>query len=404
MNQISNTTGNRFFFFLYLLLLLLMSYAVQDFRTSANTLVRVGVRSGVHLTLFAIMTTFGLYYAFTCWREFIFSPVKTALWLIAGWIATACIYQGTYDWNAAIHFGLSCLWILQYHFFSYYLRRFPEALTQVKACMSMMFLFYVFSAVYAMFFIHAHLTKVGVDRLAVVNLVYNVLVFVPWLSLLDSRKLRIAGLGIVLLVVLCSMKRGAIIVYPLMLSTWMLVEAHVRRKGLMRPVLGILFLLILFVSGLAVADQFSNGFLSQRFSAKQLADGSGRADSFSLAFKHISEWSIDEFILGTGKGFFSHNDWFEFLFSYGFIGVMLYAALFISLAGRMWQLVKSSSPYAPAVAMVFVYMSVVGLFGAVYFVHSTLYVMAFLGAVEGLMFNDQRNSAESRAHIRGVVQ
>lgn len=372
--------------------------------TSANTFVKVGARNGVHLTLFAMMSMFGLYYLFTSWREFIFSSVKTALWLTAGWIAIAYIYHGVYEWNAAIHFGLSCLWVLQYHFFSYYLRRSPEALSQVKVCMAIMFMFYVFSAVYAMFFIHAHLTKVGVDRLAVVNLAYNVIVFVPWLSLLESKKLKLLGFGVVLLVVLGSMKRGAIIVFPLMLITSMFVEAIIKKKGLMRPILGVVLLLIIFVTGMAVADQVSNGFLSQRFSSKQLADGSGRAGSFNLAFKQISEWSIDEFMLGTGKGFFSHNDWFEFLFSYGFIGVMLYAFLFLALAGRVWQLVKSSSPYAPAVAMVFVYMSVVGLFGAVYFVHSTLYVMAFLGTVEGLMFNDLRNSGELRTQIQGVVQ
>jgi hypothetical protein len=83
---------------------------------------------------------------------------------------------------------------------------------------------------------------------------------------------------------------------------------------------------------------------------------------------------------------------------------MLYAVLLFSLAGRVWQLVRNSSPYATAVAMVLVYISVVGLFGAVYFVHSTLYLMAFLGAVEGLMFNDlQMKASEEQSYLRGIT-
>lgn len=376
--------NNEFYFVLYVLFFLLLVYAFFDFRTSANTFVRVGVRSSVHMTLFFIMSLTGLYFIFTSWKEIKISSFKTLLWLIAGWIATAIIYHGTFDWNAAIHLGLSCMWILIYHFFSYHIRRFPKSFTQVQICMGMMFAFYIFSAVYAMFFIHAHLVSVGEDRLAVVNLAYNAIVFVPYISLLESKKLRIIGYGIVLMVVLGSMKRGAIIVYPLMLIVWMLADNNVNKKGYLLPLFRIILMLIIFVAGLIVADHFSDGFLSQRFSSKQLLDGSGRAGAFDLALKQMSGWTLDDFVLGTGQGFFSHNDWFEFLYRYGIIGVLLYFSLLTSLAGQVWQLINRSSRYAPSVAMVFVYFIMVGMFGAVYFVHSTLYIMAFLGVVEGL--------------------
>jgi len=361
--------------------------------TSANTSVRIGNRFGVHATLISIVTVLGTYYIFTSLRAVIISPVKFSLWIITLWIAISTVYHSNYDWNTAIHFGLSCLWILIYHFFSYYLRRYPEAIAQVRFNIGVMFCFYVFSAVYAMVFIHAHLVKVGQDRLAVVNLVYSVMVFVPWLSILKNRKQRLIGIAIVLLVVLGSMKRGAIIAFPMMLSTWMLVEAAVERKNLLRPALKIIFSLLLFAVGLLVADQVSGGFLSDRFSARQLADGSGRAGAFSLAFKDLSEWSFAELMLGTGKGFFSHNDWFEFLYLYGIIGVILYASLFCSIFFRGWQLIRKSSQYAPAVAMTLVYTLLVGMFGAIYFVHSTLYLMALLGTVEALTANDNRRVA-----------
>lgn len=387
------------FYLMYMFFLLLVCYSVYDFMTSANISVRYGNRTGVHLSLIAMVVFFCTYYIFTFWRDYIFSPVKLSLWLIAGWSTISFVFHSKYDWSATIHLGLSFLWILIYHFFSHYLCNFPRAITQIKVGIAIMFLFYVFSAGYAMFFIHAHLAKVGVDRLAVVNLVYSVMVFVPWLSLVKNRKLRIFGIALVLLVVLGAMKRGAIIVLPLMLSTWMAIEAVVEKKNFVRPMLKIVFLFGLFAIGLFVADQFSNGFLSDRFSSKELADGSGRAGALIIAFKEISKWSFTEQLLGTGKGFFSHNDWLEFLYLHGLVGVILYAALFCALIVQVLHLIWRESPYAPGVAMVLVYISVVGMFGAIYFVHSTLYLMAFLGVVEGLKYNDLRNKQTSFSTI-----
>ncbi|MBN2731084.1 MAG: hypothetical protein JXR26_01520, partial [Balneolaceae bacterium] len=51
---------------------------------------------------------------------------------------------------------------------------------------------------------------------------------------------------------------------------------------------------------------------------------------------------------------------------------------------NLTRLVKRASPYAPAYAMAVTYMLVVGMFGGIYFVHSTLYVMAFFGVVKAL--------------------
>lgn len=93
-------------------------------------------------------------------------------------------------------------------------------------------------------------------------------------------------------------------------------------------------------------------------------------------------------MLGTGV----HNEWLEFLFSFGVIGVILYGLFFVALAWRVLQLIRMASPYASAYAMAVVYMLVVGMYGGIYFVHSTLYIMAFLGAVEGLAVRDLRTA------------
>jgi len=392
-------------------MVLILIYAIQDFQTSRNTTAVVGAsRVGVHLALFVMLMVLGIHYFLTTIRVGVSkSPVMIALWLITIWIALVNFIQNSISWGMAVHLGLSTLWILVYYFFCYYIRKFPDVIRQMKVCIGMLFCFYVFSAVYAMNAIHAYLVYQGQNRLAVVNMVYGVMVFMPWLTLLDKKK-YLFSLGIVFIVVLVSMKRGAVIAFPLMLSTSILVEAYVNKKGLIRPALKIIMALIIFFVGLLAADQFSNGFLSKRFSSKDLADGSGRVNLYQAGLEIISQRSFEDLMIGRGSGSSEkvvrtamrdevigasmHNEWIEFLFSFGVLGVMFYMLLFCTLVGKMLKLIKISSSYAPAYAMAIVYIFTVGMVGQIYFAHSTLYLMAFFGVAEGMMLNDAQRERE----------
>lgn len=384
------------YFFLYFVFLLILLYAVQDFRTSRNTGAEVGTgRGAVHVTLFIILIVLGMYYAVTTLGSRIVKfPVKVALWLITGWIAIVNLLQNASMWSVAVHLGLSVLWILTYHFFSYYLRYFPNAWPQMQVCIAIMFGFYVFSALYA-----AYIFQITYDRIIVVNLAYSVLVFLPWILLVARKRMRHLGICIVFFVVLVSMKRGAIIVFPLMLSTSMLVEAIVRKKWLGRVALKVIFWMALFFASLLIVNQWSKGFLTERFLPGQLAIGSGRVELYRVSIEEISQRSKWHLLIGYGSGSSVdylgtsvHNEWLEFLFNFGIIGVLFYALLFLALVRRVWQLIRRSSPYASVYAMAVVYMLTIGMFGQIYFAHPTFYIMAFYGIVEGLMLNDARNA------------
>ena len=369
---------------------MVLTYAVLDFRTSANTAIKAVARGGVHAALFSILFTYGIYYLFTFWKDNTFSPVKSTLWLVTVIVIVSDSVQSAYNWSAAIHIALSLLWLFLYHFFRNYLKSNPQAINQVVGIVGIFFLFYVFSALYATYFINAYMAQKGQDRLAVVNLVYSVIVFLPWIPLVKKRWIRTCAVCIVLLVVLVSMKRGAIIVFPLMLSTWMLVEAKVNKQNLFRPATKIISMMILFIAGLLVADILSNGFLSERFSTKELASGSGRSNMYSYVLKDAAERSFTDLLFGYGSGISHgvHNEWLEFLFTFGFIGVIAYVLLLSALFWEMRQLIKRSSPYSPAYAMAIVYMLVVGMYGGVFFVHSMLFVMTLFGTIQGLMLNN----------------
>lgn len=387
MKAYCKKTGKKqIYFSLYLTFFLILIYAIQDFLTSANTGARDMARQGVHIALLILLAHLTIYYIYTISHIGIAkSFVKQILWLLAIWITVVNLIQSTNIWNAMVHLGLSVLWVLVYHFFSYYLYRFPDAWCYTQTCIIIMFGFYVFSALHS-----TYLLRMTYNRIVAVNLAYNVIVFLPWILSFHKKWIRILGIGITFLTVLISMKRGAIIVLPVMLCVSLLVDAAIKKKRISNLIKIILIIMGFFVAFYAT-DQLTGGYLSRRFALESFMDGSGRALLYQNAIKDISERSMRDFFLGRGSGSSiwllgtaTHNDWLEFLFDFGIIGVIFYAALFITLFWKTIHLMRKRSPYASAYAMGVVYMLVVGMYGMIYFAHSTLYIIAFFGSIEGL--------------------
>jgi len=390
--------NRRFYIFLGFVFLLIMVYVLQDFQTSRNTTGRVDLyRGGVHLAMLAILMVLGMYYALTTTTGRILrSPIKTALWVIVGWIVVVNVLRNTIAWSMAVQLGLSVLWVLAYHLLSYFLRRYPKGWFQIQTSILFLCGFYVFAAFHAIYVI-----REIYNVIPVVNVAYNVLVFLPWLSLMEGKRIRWWGFAVVCFVVLVSMKRGAIIVLPLMLSAATLVEAIVRKKRLGQAAFKIILVMALLFAGLWIVNQWSGGFLTHRFSLEQLTGGSARIrfEMYGVILDDLSQRSLLDLFLGLGSGsvehllgMAAHNEWLEFLFNYGIIGVVFYVLLLLALVRRLLKLIRRSSRYAAGYAMALIYMLVVGMFGQIYFAHSTLYIMMFFGAVEGLMFNDVRKS------------
>lgn len=407
--MLTEPNKKRIYFFLYFFFALVLIYAIQDFQTGRNTVAVTGARGGVYAALFSVLAVLGSYYILTVWNIPL-SSLSIVLWLITFYVLIVDLLQVVNLWSAAVHLGLSVLWILVVHFFTNYLRCYPEALSQVLVCVGIMFLFYIFSFFYASYYIHSYLLQFGKDRLAVLNLSYGVIVFLPWIALIRTKVWRRLGFLVVLLVVLISMKRGAIVVLPLMMVAAMFVETAAEKKS-PGPFIGkVLLLLLFFIAGLAIADQWSGGFLSKRFSSEELASGSGRSHAYRFALQEYwQRHSPLDLLFGYGSGgslrFFGtgvHNEWLEFLFSFGLLGVVLYGLLFLVLIWKVFRLTVNSSFYAPAYAMAVTYMLIVGLYGGIYFVHSTLYIMMFFGAVEGLVGSEDRQYNDEVGHKPGI--
>jgi hypothetical protein len=386
----------RNYFSLYFTFTLVFIYAIQDFLTSRNTTGEIALDRGLtHVSLFAIIFFLATYFFYSTMisRRIMISSINFILWSIAGWILFVNVFQGTISWSMAIQLGLSALWIFTYHLFSSYLRRFPQSWTLILVGITIMFGLYSFSVFYASY-------TIGdlYDSIAVINLVYSVLVFLPWITLVPSKTMRRLFFLLALIVVLISMKRGAFLVFPVMLLTSIFVEAVVCRR-IYGPMIRVMFLFVLFFAGILVADQLSDGYLSSRFLLEEISSGSGRMILYGTVIESLSQASLWSLFLGHGSGAVeellgvaAHNEWLEFIYNYGIVGVFFYAALFFTLGHRLVKLIRQSSRFASGYAMAIVYLFVVGLFGQIYFTHSTFYIMAFLGAVEGLMIKDAQDS------------
>lgn len=390
-------TINMSTLFMHLLFFVILIYAYQDFISSTNIGVREANRGFVHITLFGLIILLSMYYIVSLLSKGINKDnVKVSIWLIIGWILFVGLIQGVNRWAMVVHLGLSLLWILIYHYGKEYIAPNFISKSPINKWIIVLFFFYVYSAVYA-----AYNIRLTYGTTPVVNLVYYVLVFFPLISFLPSRRKRLFLNTIITMIVLFSFKRGAIIIFPLMLTVHSFVKAKVENRKI-AGIAKVIILIGIFVGGLLLIDNYNGGFILERFTLESLESGSGRSDLYNIAINNIKGRSFVDFIIGLGSGSSiqllgtgAHNEWIEFTFSFGIVGLILYANLIIKLILRGKYYTKIKSELAPAYASLIVYMVVIGLFGGLFFVHSTIYVMLFLGIVEGHV-KYERNNREMR--------
>ncbi len=91
-------------------------------------------------------------------------------------------------------------------------------------------------------------------------------------------------------------------------------------------------------------------------------------------------------LIGSGAGTTArilggsaHNEWLEFIMCYGLIGVFIYLMLFVALIKKLHSMIKEKNKNAVFFGIFLAYLPIVSLYGAIYFIQSTIFVMAMLG-------------------------
>ena len=155
-----------------------------------------------------------------------------------------------------------------------------------------------------------------------------------------------------------------------------------------------------------LVDKISMGFMSERFSSESLADGSGRTTNRNLALSAINDRDFVNLLIGSGHGSSVdligtgvHNEWLEFLFSFGVIGLILYTILGILFLYECIKGVKKRLPYAPHMCMMMGYFYMVSIFSGFYGVYVTYYFFVFMSIVRYL----NEKSLQSRNSLRYVI-
>ncbi|MFI3262882.1 MAG: hypothetical protein R3Y26_08235 [Rikenellaceae bacterium] len=373
--------------YLTILFIFLLLYSYNDITTSEQAGFRETVRTVVYIFLLGSIAMVVSYVLF-CSRKIRFRmPFKTILITLAIWILITNIMNGSDLWITGIHAALCLWWVFTYMFFALYLQNNPKSEGRILFLISIMLLFYIWGNV----FLRINITSSFEQDFAVSGFIYQVVMMVPFILLIKKKMIKKILIIGSLFMIVTSFKRGAIIATTFMYITFIYSDAIIKNKPLNFLKQIVIFSLLGGFS-LVYIDLASGGFLSTRFSSESLSDGSGRADMWELLINHLESRDLITFLVGTGSGSTikllgtgAHNEWLEFLFSFGLVGVIIYLALYMKFLFRYMELLKRKSKYAPYVGMMVIYLLCVSMYSGMYFQHSTFYIFAFWGFIEYLI-------------------
>ena len=343
MATIKNDQKRGFFPILYLLFFAIWQYSVNDMATSTNAYRAQGDRTMVYVFLILILGILGIYCLMTKGVRFI-SPTG-AMSAITLWVALSNLFLGNFfnanRWTSLTHFGLSVWWILAIFFGYFFPAKDERKEKQLLFFVMLMFFYYCYQ------FVEVYFVSNTTTEEVVLNLIYRIIVFVPFIYLLKNTILRNCLLLLVIVMTVFSMKRGAIIILPLMMFAHFIEEGKFDRNAFKRLFL-IVVVIALAVCAFVIADKATDGFLSSRFSPEELRYGSSRSEKYAAAIDEISVRGTLDWLVGIGsaKRPGVHNEVLEFFYSFGLIGLLLYLIFIVAIIFRYINLHRSRSHYA----------------------------------------------------------
>lgn len=246
------------------------------------------------------------------------------------------------------------------------------------------------------FFLQSKFQKVSIEEegmLARSNVIYNVLLTIPWILLIKNGRYKFFFILIVSLAVMYSGKRSTFLI--LILSLLPLLYSVVNNiRSRFQKVLLLSCLGLIVLGGLLFVNSRMDNLITNRLESIEEDQGSGRL----LIYEHVislqSKSSVAEWIFGHGHmgvrrdsyyEMSAHNEFLEVLYDYGIIVFLLYCVIYFFLIKRLINLFRIKSeyfiPYYMSVC-IFVVMSMVShlIIYSTYFI----YLILFWGAIEGL--------------------
>ena len=362
----------------YAVLLCMIVYVVLDLQNSAMVGNNNSDRMGVYIMLGALILLTGIRDLLKNQRYY--TQTEIAFLLILVWVALDNVILLNLEWTTYIHIGLSLLWYLLYKFFFNYDKIGHQTQKNTQKFFMVILCVYVVALLTSAIQMREEYEREDV----VLNTAYYVLIFLPVVLTFKKKYIKIAVTTVIAFCIFWTFKRGAIIALFAMLLCYFYTKKRLgeAKSGLPK------FLIIasVLLMCLKIVDEYSGGVITERFSWDSLQDGSGRNTRHTMAISYLKSCDFITILTGGGAGATArilggsaHNEWLEFIICYGVIGVLLYFNLLIVFLQRYLFLLKQKMPNAAAVGMLLVYWVCVSLYGAIYFIQSTIFVVSMLG-------------------------
>lgn len=154
----------------------------------------------------------------------------------------------------------------------------------------------------------------------------------------DKVRLQYILLLIVFFAIIIGAKRGALLIAVVCLPLFLRENIKLAFKNKTSLIFFSIFALLL-ISMIMWYEYVNNSYFHDRMKSLFEGDSSQRDDYYSLLWtSYVTNFDIYEQLFGFGIngplmiiGDYAHNDWLEYLISFGFIGFLVYGLYMISL-------------------------------------------------------------------------
>lgn len=375
---------------LFLMAVFYFVFAISDMQSSVQTGNRGQDRTQAHIALLLFTGYMGVYAIFNI-RKIKLTRTLSPLILLAIWIFINAVINGAETWDMLVQMNMSVLWILSYLFFYDYTRRGDEEKRHVFQFATFTLLFYCCATAY--YSVNA-LQNYG--HYTGMNIIYYALAIFPWT--LTGNKTDALSYACIFIATFVSLKRGAIIALPIMYVVGTCLTGS-NRKDAAKKVARLIVLFIVLLIAFYFVDKYTDGLMTQRFSAEEMATGSGRANNYQKAITAIGERNFIQFMIGGGIGSSVdllgtgvHNEWLEMIFSFGLIGLVIYTSFIIGILVRTKQIYRVNARLGSIAAMSVALYLILSLVSTGYGGYSGVFLFGFWGYIESL--------AERNANVR----
>ncbi len=190
------------------------------------------------------------------------------------------------------------------------------------------------------------------------NASYVILYLLPFMLCHKKKLFQVLSIGLVLIVVMYSMKRGGFLALLGAIVVYLFISQISIKKQKFN--LFSIFLLFIVAIGLYygivyINDVILGGNLFNRF--EDISNGSGRLPIYAYFWNMFIESDVVSLLFGRGWGgsirnatigVTCHNDLLEVLINFGIIGFVCYISFIISLVKLCLKMIKNKHIYAPA--------------------------------------------------------